>query len=46
MALYLLLYALAYVTLYWRIVRFRSPSWMRLLAPRPRPRSRPLEPHR
>ncbi len=46
MALFLLLFALVYVALYWRIVRFRSPRWMRLLAPRPRPQPRPLEPHR
>jgi UDP-N-acetylmuramyl pentapeptide phosphotransferase/UDP-N-acetylglucosamine-1-phosphate transferase len=46
MALFLLLFALAYVTLYWRIVRFRSPRWMRLLTPRPLPDPPPLEPHR
>lgn len=42
MALFLLLFALTYVGLYWRIVRFRSPRWMRLLVTRPGP----LEPHR
>jgi hypothetical protein len=43
MVLFLLLFALVYVTLYWRLARFRSPRWMRLLAPRARPRL--LEPH-
>jgi len=37
LALFLLLFALVYVGLYWRIVRFRSPRWMRALATRPRP---------
>ncbi|GMV44680.1 MAG: glycosyl transferase [Pseudomonadota bacterium] len=37
LALALLLFALVYVGLYWRIVRFRSPRWMRALATRPRP---------
>jgi UDP-N-acetylmuramyl pentapeptide phosphotransferase/UDP-N-acetylglucosamine-1-phosphate transferase len=46
MTLFLLLFALVYVTLYWRIVRFRSPRWMRMLAPRPLPEPPPLEPHR
>lgn len=46
MALFLLLFALVYVTLYWRIVRFRSPRWMRVLASRPAPEPPPLEPHR
>jgi hypothetical protein len=46
MALFLLLFALVYVTLYWRIVRFRSPRWMRMLAARPLPEPPPLEPHR
>jgi UDP-N-acetylmuramyl pentapeptide phosphotransferase/UDP-N-acetylglucosamine-1-phosphate transferase len=36
-ALFLLLFALTYVGLYWRIVRFRSPRWMRRLGARPRP---------
>jgi UDP-N-acetylmuramyl pentapeptide phosphotransferase/UDP-N-acetylglucosamine-1-phosphate transferase len=42
LALFLLLFALVYVGLYWRIVRFRSPRWMRLLATRPGP----LQPRR
>lgn len=29
MALFLLLFGLSYVALYWRIVRFKSPRWMR-----------------
>jgi UDP-N-acetylmuramyl pentapeptide phosphotransferase/UDP-N-acetylglucosamine-1-phosphate transferase len=33
----LLVFALTYVGLYWRIVRFKSPRWMRALATRPRP---------
>ena len=35
--LFLLLFAVTYVGLYWRIVRFKSPRWMRALATRPRP---------
>jgi UDP-N-acetylmuramyl pentapeptide phosphotransferase/UDP-N-acetylglucosamine-1-phosphate transferase len=35
-ALFLLLFAVTYIGLYWRIVRFRSPRWMRVLATRPR----------
>lgn len=42
MAVFLGLFGLVYVVLYWRIVRFRSPRWMRALATRPRP----LEPRR
>ena len=30
LALCLLLFALSYVMLYWRIVRFKSPRWLRL----------------
>jgi UDP-N-acetylmuramyl pentapeptide phosphotransferase/UDP-N-acetylglucosamine-1-phosphate transferase len=37
LALLLLLFAVSYVVLYWRIVRFKSPRWMRALATRPRP---------
>ena len=36
-ALFLGLFALGYVVLYWRIVRFKSPRWMRVLVTRPRP---------
>lgn len=36
MAISLAIFALGYVALYWRIVRFRSPRWLRLLASRPR----------
>lgn len=32
---FLVLFAVTYVGLYWRIVRFRSPRWMRALAIRP-----------
>ena len=35
--LFLLLFVVTYVGLYWRIVRFKSPRWMRALATRPRP---------
>lgn len=35
--LFLLVFAVSYVALYWRIVRFKSPRWMRALATRPRP---------
>ncbi len=31
----LLVFGLTYVGLYWRIVRFKSPRWMKLLASRP-----------
>ncbi len=31
---FLLLFAVSYVALYWRIVRFKSPRWMRALAAR------------
>ena len=37
MAVSLAIFALAYVVLYWRIVRFRSPWWLRRLASRPMP---------
>lgn len=30
MALFLLLFGLSYIALYWRIVRFKSPRWLRL----------------
>ena len=36
-ALFLGLFALTYIGLYWRIVRFRSPRWMRAMVTRPRP---------
>jgi hypothetical protein len=32
---FLALFVLTYVVLYWRIVRFKSPRWMRALATRP-----------
>ena len=31
------LFIVSYVVLYWRIVRFKSPRWMRMLATRPLP---------
>ncbi len=31
----LALFGISYVVLYWRIVRFKSPRWMRILASRP-----------
>jgi UDP-N-acetylmuramyl pentapeptide phosphotransferase/UDP-N-acetylglucosamine-1-phosphate transferase len=34
-ALFLCLFALVYLALYWRIVRFKVPRWMRVLANRP-----------
>ncbi len=37
MAASLALFALSYVALYWSIVRFRSPRWLRRLATRPAP---------
>jgi UDP-N-acetylmuramyl pentapeptide phosphotransferase/UDP-N-acetylglucosamine-1-phosphate transferase len=37
MALFIALFAFVYVVLYWRIVRFKSPRWMHILASRPRP---------
>jgi UDP-N-acetylmuramyl pentapeptide phosphotransferase/UDP-N-acetylglucosamine-1-phosphate transferase len=37
MAASLALFALSYVALYWSIVRFRSPRWLRRLATRPTP---------
>ena len=36
LSLFLLLFALSYVVLYWRIVRFRSPRWIVFLTTRPR----------
>jgi UDP-N-acetylmuramyl pentapeptide phosphotransferase/UDP-N-acetylglucosamine-1-phosphate transferase len=30
LSLFLLLFAVTYVTLYWRIVRFKSPRWLRI----------------
>jgi UDP-N-acetylmuramyl pentapeptide phosphotransferase/UDP-N-acetylglucosamine-1-phosphate transferase len=33
----LLLFAVSYVALYWRIVRFKSPRWLRYKPSRPRP---------
>ncbi len=36
-ALSLGIFVVSYVVLYWRIVRFKSPRWMRLLATRPLP---------
>lgn len=35
-AVFLGVFALGYVVLYWRIVRFRAPRWMRFAATRPR----------
>ncbi len=35
LSLCLLLFSVCYVLLYWRIVRFKSPRWMRVLASRP-----------
>ena len=35
LALFLLLFGVTYVLLYWRIVRFRSPRWLRFLRTRP-----------
>jgi len=35
LAVLLLVFALTYVVLYWRIVRFKSPRWMKALASRP-----------
>ncbi len=34
-AVFLAVFAISYVVLYWRIVRFRSPRWMRAMATRP-----------
>ncbi|MEO5732859.1 MAG: glycosyltransferase [Rubrivivax sp.] len=31
LALFIVIFAVTYVALYWRIVRFRSPRWLRLL---------------
>jgi hypothetical protein len=35
LAMVLVLFGCTYVALYWRIVRFRSPRWMRALVSRP-----------
>ncbi len=35
LAAFLLLFGMLYVVLYWRIVRFKSPLWMRAMATRP-----------
>jgi UDP-N-acetylmuramyl pentapeptide phosphotransferase/UDP-N-acetylglucosamine-1-phosphate transferase len=37
LAAFLALFGLSYVALYWSIVRFRSPRWLRRLATRPVP---------
>ena len=37
LSLCLLLFSVCYVLLYWRIVRFKSPRWMRAFASRPVP---------
>jgi UDP-N-acetylmuramyl pentapeptide phosphotransferase/UDP-N-acetylglucosamine-1-phosphate transferase len=37
LALFLFLFGVSYVALYWRIVRFKAPRWMRVLASRPVP---------
>ena len=37
MAASLVLFAFSYIALYWSIVRFRSPRWLRRLATRPMP---------
>jgi len=37
MAGFLALFGFSYVALYWRIVRFQSPRWLRRLGTRPRP---------
>jgi UDP-N-acetylmuramyl pentapeptide phosphotransferase/UDP-N-acetylglucosamine-1-phosphate transferase len=34
MVAFLVLFAFSYIALYWRIVRFKSPRWMRALATR------------
>ena len=39
-AVALAVFAVSYVALYWRIVRFKSPRWMRILASRPAPLGR------
>lgn len=36
LALFLVLFGFSYVVLYWRIVRFKSPRWLRMSAPRGR----------
>jgi UDP-N-acetylmuramyl pentapeptide phosphotransferase/UDP-N-acetylglucosamine-1-phosphate transferase len=36
LAVFMLLFALSYIGVYWRIVRFKSPRWMHVLARRPR----------
>ncbi|HAV78870.1 MAG TPA: glycosyl transferase, partial [Anaerolineae bacterium] len=40
LATFLALFAVSYVALYWRIVRFRSPRWMRSFGSRPVPLER------
>ena len=40
LASFLALFAVSYVALYWRIVRFRSPRWMRAVGSRPVPLER------
>ena len=40
LALFVLLFGMSYVVLYWRIVRFKSPRWMRPHRRRPAPRPR------
>jgi hypothetical protein len=37
LAAFLLLFGISYLGLYWRIVRFRSPRLLRLMAPSPAP---------
>lgn len=36
LAVFLALFVISYVVLYWRIVRFKSPRWLRMSAPRGR----------
>jgi O-antigen/teichoic acid export membrane protein len=36
LALFLVLFGLSYVVLYWRIVRFKSPRWLKFPPSRPR----------
>ncbi len=40
MALFLAVFGLSYVGLYWRIVRFKSPRWLRSFGSRPMPLGR------
>lgn len=37
LALFLLVFGLSYVALYWRIVRFKAPRWLKLSTPRTKP---------